>query len=796
MTRLIGPARSSFIPGRLSSDNIVVVQEAVHSMRRKKGRKGWMLLKLDLEKAYDRIRWDFLKDTLKAAGFSEWWITCIMQCVVGPDMSVLWNGEKTEVFKPLRGLRQGDPLSPYLFVLCMERLCHLIDAEVGAKAWKPISLSRGGLKLSHICFADDLILFAEASVKQIRVIRRVLERFCLASGQKVSLEKSKIFFSDNVSRDLCKLISDESRIKATQDLGRYLGMPILQKRINKETFGIILERMSSKLAGWKGRMLSLAGRITLIKSVLSSIPVHSMSTIKLPASTLSKLDKISRDFLWGSSAEKRKIHLVSWKTVCRPKRDGGLGIRTACDMNKALLAKLGWRLLHDQSGLWAGVLRSKYKVGDLRDQNWIVAKSNWLSTWRSVGIGLREVVLNGYSWVIGDGKNILFWRDKWLADLPLMDTATQDVPAEYERLTARDLWRNGSGWDFGRISPFVSENKRLEMAAFVLDTVTGARDRLAWGETWDGLFTVKSAYAMLTRDDSPRQNMGSFYDRLWRVTAPERVRVFLWSAKEVWRRSCMFFGIRDCPAMAGIWSRIVPISRRRAFFSKSLLEWLYDNLSVGGGAESEIWPTMFAMGIWWSWKWRCGNLFGENRVWRDRVRFIKDRAKEVLDERVANGGASARPVRVEKLVGWVAPVSGWCKLNTDGASHGNPGMATAGGVLRNEEGGWCGGFALNIGRYSAPLAELWGVYYGLYIAWEQGITRLELEVNSKMVVDFLTTGIGDSHPLEANRLADGLANYAFTLPLGFHSLSSAPPCVDLFMREDASGSVWARQVPL
>lgn len=233
MNKLIGPAQSSFIPGRLSTDNIVIVQEAVHSMRRKKGRKGWMLLKLDLEKAYDRIRWDFLEDTLMAAGLSARWIRWIMQCVLGPSMSVLWNGERTEAFKPLRGLRQGDPLSPYLFVLCMERLCHLIESAVKNKKWKPINLSRGGPKLSHICFADDLILFAEASVAQIRVIRGVLEKFCLASGQKVSLEKSKIFFSENVSRDLEKQISDESGIKSTRDLGKYLGMPVLQKRINK-----------------------------------------------------------------------------------------------------------------------------------------------------------------------------------------------------------------------------------------------------------------------------------------------------------------------------------------------------------------------------------------------------------------------------------------------------------------------------------------------------------------------------------------------------------------------------------
>ena len=198
MPKLIGPAQANSIPGRLSTENIVVVQEAVHSMRKKKGRRGWMLLKLDLEKAYDRIRWDFLEDTLYVAKLPGIWIQWIMQCVTNPGMSLLSNGERIEAFTPQRVLRQGDPLSPYLFVLCMERLCHQIDLFVAKKEWKPISLSRGGPALSHVCFTDDLILFAEASISQIRVIRKVLERFCGASGQKVSLEKSLIFFSANV----------------------------------------------------------------------------------------------------------------------------------------------------------------------------------------------------------------------------------------------------------------------------------------------------------------------------------------------------------------------------------------------------------------------------------------------------------------------------------------------------------------------------------------------------------------------------------------------------------------------
>lgn len=207
-------------------------------------------------------------------------------------------------------------------------------------------------------------------------------------------------------------ISEESGIQSTRDLRKYLGLPVLHKRINKDTFGDVLEKVASKLSGWKGRFLSLAGKMTLTKSVLSSIPVHTMSTISLPASTLNGLDKISRSFLWGSTVEKRKQHLVAWDRVCLPKEDGGLGIRSAKPMNQALLGKVGWRLIHDRDSLWARVLRKKYKVGDIQDSSWMKTKSTGSSTWRSVQLGLQEGVLPRLTWILGDGREVRFWTNK------------------------------------------------------------------------------------------------------------------------------------------------------------------------------------------------------------------------------------------------------------------------------------------------------------------------------------------------------------------------------------------------
>lgn len=381
-------------------------------------------------------------------------------------------------------------------------------------------------------------------------------------------------------------------------------------------------------------------------------------------------------------------------------------------------------------------MRSKYKVGDIHDSSWTKVKSNWSSTWRSVGIGLREVIHMGQGWVLGDGRQIKFWKDRWLGKRPLMEMVTGDLPTGYEDLTARELWSVGVGWDLSKIVPFITENQRLELATVVVDSVTGAKDRLAWNENMDGKFTVKSAYKMLTVSDTPRQNMESFYKRVRKLAAPERVRVFLWlvgnqvlmTNTERYRRhlcdtdicevckggaKIIIHILCDCPAMVGVWNRLVPERKRRSFFEKPLLEWIYENLCGEVAWEEGPWSTIFALTTWWAWKWRCGNVYGEKRLWRDRVKFLKDLAKEVSVAISVNCEAIRAAGRLERLIGWVVPPKGWYKLNTDGASHGNPGLATAGGVLHDERGDWCGGFAVNLGRCSAPLAELWGVYYGL-----------------------------------------------------------------------------------
>ncbi|CAN1826458.1 Putative ribonuclease H protein At1g65750 [Linum perenne] len=198
----------------------------------------------------------------------------------------------------------------------MERLSHLIEEQVRLGNWRPITLSPGGPKLSHLFYADDLILLSEASSSQAGVILNCLDDFCGASGQTVSNEKSVFFCSPNTPRGLASDISTVLGFPLTQNLGQYLGVPILHERTSPQTYQGIVDRISHKLSGWKVKSLSLAGRVTLAQSVLAAIPAYVMQTAMIPATTCEAIDKLIRDFISGSIDELWRVHLVAWDQIC------------------------------------------------------------------------------------------------------------------------------------------------------------------------------------------------------------------------------------------------------------------------------------------------------------------------------------------------------------------------------------------------------------------------------------------------------------------------------------------------
>ncbi|CAN1127408.1 Putative ribonuclease H protein At1g65750 [Linum perenne] len=146
----------------------------------------------------------------------------------------------------------------------------------------------------------------------------------------------------------------------TQNLGRYLGVPVLHERTTASTFQGIVDRIDLKLTGWKAKSLSLAGRVTLAQAALSAIPAYAMQTTVLPATTCEAIDKRIRNFIWGSTDEERKTHLVSWERICAPKENGGLGLKLSRILNRAYMTKLAFNFFRDTDRLWVRILQSKY----------------------------------------------------------------------------------------------------------------------------------------------------------------------------------------------------------------------------------------------------------------------------------------------------------------------------------------------------------------------------------------------------------------------------------------------------
>lgn len=186
-----------------------------------------------------------------------------MHGITSTSISMLWNGCATPAFTPKRGLRQGDPLSPYLFVLCMERLGDMISAQVQQKKWLPITISKNGPKVSHLFFADDVLLFAKAKPSQARLIANVLQSFCALSGFKVSVKKSRAFASKGVTNSRKEKILSITQINFTTNLGKYLGFKIFQGRPKRDDYADVIAKVESKLASWKGKLLNKPGRLTL-----------------------------------------------------------------------------------------------------------------------------------------------------------------------------------------------------------------------------------------------------------------------------------------------------------------------------------------------------------------------------------------------------------------------------------------------------------------------------------------------------------------------------------------------------
>ncbi|RVW46826.1 Transposon TX1 uncharacterized 149 kDa protein [Vitis vinifera] len=368
----IHSTQGAFVQGRQILDAVLIANEIVDEKRRS-GEEG-VVFKIDFEKAYDHMSWDFLDHVLEMKGFSPRWRKWMRGCLSSVSFPVLVN--------------VADVLSRML--LKAEEKNVLEGFRVG----------RNRTRVSHLQFADDTIFFSSTQKEDMMTLKNVLLVFGHISGLKVNLDKSNIY-GINLEQNHLSRLAEMLDCKAS---------------------GI-----SRRLDGWQNAYLSFGDRITLIQSCLTHMPCYFLSLFKIPASVATKIERLQRDFLWSGVGEGKRDHLVSWDVVCKPKSRGGLGFGKISVRNVALLGKWLWRYPREGSALWHQVILSIYgSHSNGWDVNNIVRWSH-RCPWKAIALVFQEFS-KFTRFVVGDGNRIRFWEDLWRG-INLWESNIQDYLA-------------------------------------------------------------------------------------------------------------------------------------------------------------------------------------------------------------------------------------------------------------------------------------------------------------------------------------------------------------------------------
>ena len=240
--------QATFVKDRLISNNILVTFETLHCMKNhKSGNSGFMAFKLDMSKAYDRMEWSFLEVLMQKMGFDKRWIDLIMIYVKTVTYSIIVNGELKGLIHPSKGIKQGNPLSSFLFLMCTEGLHGFIKNATRKGEIKGFSLCRRGSKLTHLFFADDSLLFCRVNPDECNKILSILSSYKSASGQQVNRSKIALFFSKSTPDDIKELIKDLLMVQEIQHYEKHLGLPSLLGKGKKASFNYIKKRVWKKL---------------------------------------------------------------------------------------------------------------------------------------------------------------------------------------------------------------------------------------------------------------------------------------------------------------------------------------------------------------------------------------------------------------------------------------------------------------------------------------------------------------------------------------------------------------------
>jgi hypothetical protein len=283
-----------------------------------------------------------------------------MTCVTSVRNTVRFNGVMSAPFTPARGLRQDDPLSPYLFPFIADGLSTLINRKVATGALRELVVCRNAPGVSHLLFADDTLLFFRASTGQAEVVKEILSTYGKCTGQQINPAKCSIMFNEKMQPALKEQVKSILQVEKDVLDARYLGQPTPKERMKGDRFQHLKDRLSKCLKDFSEKHMSSAAKEVLIKSVAQALPTYIMGVFKLPLGMCDDLTSIIRNFWWGVENGKRKTAWIAWEEMIQKKCCGGLGFKDLRLFNQAMLARQAWRLIQFPDSLCARLLKAKY----------------------------------------------------------------------------------------------------------------------------------------------------------------------------------------------------------------------------------------------------------------------------------------------------------------------------------------------------------------------------------------------------------------------------------------------------
>ncbi|XP_057250112.1 uncharacterized protein LOC130591191 [Beta vulgaris subsp. vulgaris] len=462
-------------------------------------------------------------------GFPPFCRQWIMQCVTTVSYSILVNGEPTTRFKPLCGLRQGDPLSSYLFILIMDILSRLLLDGVSNGSFQGIKLSRSSPILSHLFFADDSLIFFKATPEACAGVKDILARFSRLSGEVINYNKSHIMFSPNTPLRFKRFMRSIVGTPSEESLGKYLGCNIEVDGRSSRKFQPLVEKVERKVSSWHHLTLSHAGRVIYINSILYMLSLNILSVFLIPKTTVDKINAIFARFLWANPNSPSPIFWKSRKIIELPKGGGGLGIRNVHLFNKALLTKQAIRIHNSRQSLISQVLLAKYKASpvDIVLRNKKMGRVSW-------GLrGLCKAVQDcraGFTSQIGDGSNTDIEGDKWIREGPVIVKSGINLAHMGIRQVKDLLNTQQKTWNSSLIWKCFNSDTAMKILATHIPA-EDLHDRFVWSESKSGVPKVKDIYAFYLTDKGElniTQENRQFWNKLWASDLIPKWKFFTW----------------------------------------------------------------------------------------------------------------------------------------------------------------------------------------------------------------------------------------------------------------------------